>query len=48
MSSAVPKVSFKQILDVLERAVDEITLGYNIISRTNPEAKGLFFFTSKS
>ena len=33
MSSAVPKVRFKQILDVLERAVNEITLGYDVMSK---------------
>ena len=39
MSSTVPKVSLQQIVDVLERAVNEIILGYRMI-KTSSDEKG--------
>jgi len=39
MSSTVPKVSLQQIVDVLERAVNEIILGYKMI-KNNLSGKG--------
>ena len=39
MSSTVPKVNLKQIVNVLERAVNEIILGYKMV-QTSSGSKG--------